>query len=196
MKAMRAGVGLLSPGPARWYRCAPEPEPVESMSNPLDDFIVVTDVDEADAAVAELFLRKFRARVPEFPHHIVAWVRREDGGRAPGCYTHVTDCGDLLLGGGACTDDRVLRRMSAHQRSVLRAGGGIYRHTIEWVADQFSAMFPALFVYVGDALSERVLRASGFVATRHERLYIRWLQAVPEHRQRQLVAKAFSFIPF
>lgn len=196
MNILHASAGTVSRCPSRWYRCAPEPDPTESMSNPLDDFIVVTDVDEADAAVGELFLRKFRAQVPEFPHHIVAWVRQGDGGLVPGCYTHVTDCGDLLLGGGACTDDRVLRRMSAQQRSALRAAGGLYRHTIEWVAHAFSARFPALFVYVGDALSERVLRASGFVPTRHERLFIRWLQAVPERSQRQLVAKAFSFIPF
>lgn len=166
------------------------------MSSAIDEFVFIADLDDADPAVAALFQRKFCADIPEFPHHIVAWVRGADGRQTPGCYSHVTDCGDLLLGGGACSDDRVLRRMSAAQRDALREVGGLYRLTIEWVAQRFRTRHPALFVYVGDALSERVLRAAGFEATRVERLMVRWLQDPSERRRHQLVAKAKSFIPF
>ena len=166
------------------------------MASALDAFVFIADLEDADPAFAALFRRKFRADIPEFPHHIVAWVREADGRQVPGCYSHVTDCGDLLLGGGACSDDRVLRRMTAAQRDALREVGGLYRLTIEWVAQRFRTRHPALFVFVGDALSERVLRSAGFESTAVDRLMVRWLQDPDAKRRQQLVAKAKSFIPF
>ncbi len=166
------------------------------MTSALDEFVSITSLDDTDPAVNALFRRKFRADIPEFPNHVVAWVRDADGGRQPCCYSHVTDCGDLLLGGGACSDDRVLRRLTTEQRDALREVGGIYRLTIEWVVAHFRDRFPALFVYVGDPLSERVLRGAGFEPTHVERLMVRWLQQPTDRRRHQLVAKAKSFIPF
>jgi hypothetical protein len=166
------------------------------MSCALDEFISIRCLDETDAAMNALFQRKFRADSPEFPLHIVAYVRDAEGLQTLCFYSHITDCGDLALGGGVCSDERVLRRLTSPQRDALREAGGIYRHTIDWFVTQFCDRFPALFVYVGDRLSERVLRSAGFESTSVDRLLVRWLQDPSDRRRQQLVAKAKSFIPF
>ena len=84
----------------------------------IDEFILIEEVQGGPAFASELFQRKYRLPVPEFPHHVVAFFRNADGSCVPACYVHFTDCGDLILGGGASTDDRVLRRMDAAQRVV------------------------------------------------------------------------------
>lgn len=162
----------------------------------LADFVGFLELDEAEALVGELFMRKFRVAIPAFPRHLVALVSGADGLAAAACYTHVTDCGDLILGGGACTDDRVLRRLPAEQRHRLRAFGGIYRCLILHALEILRQDFPALFVYCGDGLSERVLRSAGFLPVGPEGLMVNWMQGVEPRRERQLVAKAASFIPF
>ncbi|HMM65650.1 MAG TPA: hypothetical protein PKC03_01805 [Dokdonella sp.] len=165
------------------------------MSN-IDDFIIVNEADRGPAFATPIFQRKYRLPVPEFPHHVIAYHRGDDDMFSVGCYIHFTDCGDILLGGGACTDDRVLRRMSADQRDCVRAAGGLYLHTLKWSLRHFGDRFAAVFGYCGDALAERVDRAAGFESTAHDRLLVYWTREVEPGRKAQMVAKAFSFIPF
>lgn len=162
----------------------------------IDEFILVEEVENGPAFASELFQRKYRLPVPKFPHHVVAFCRNDDGSCVPACYAHSTDCGDLILGGGACSDDRVLRRMSADQRAAIRAAGGLYLHTLKWSLNHFGPGVRAIFSYCGDALAERVDLAVGFEQTEHPNLLVYWTREVDEKRRRQLIAKAFSFIPF
>ncbi|MGB0134651.1 hypothetical protein [Dokdonella sp.] len=164
--------------------------------NDIDDFIVVNEADRGPSFAADVFLRKYRLPVPEFPHHVLAWFREGDGRFSVACYIHFTDCGDILLGGGACTDDRVLRRMSREQRDCIRASGGLYLHTLKWALRHFGARYSAVFGYCGDALAERVDRAAGFESTRHDHLLVYWTREVDQALRKQMVAKANSFIPF
>ncbi|HET6632454.1 MAG TPA: hypothetical protein VFG73_07085 [Rhodanobacteraceae bacterium] len=166
------------------------------MSQPLDDFVSVSEVQDATLLAGDLFRRKFGLAIPEFPHHFVAFVRLPGGALQPACYTHATDCGDIALGGGACTDTRVLRRLDASQRERLRAVGGIYRYTLLGMLDQLRARFPVLFAYCGDALSERVMLATDFQPTGEPGLLAYWMATVTERRRAQMVAKARSFVPF
>ena len=161
----------------------------------LDDFITLEETSDVPAAAEPLFQRKYQRAVPDFPHHVVATYRA--GADTPLlCYIHFTDCGDILLGGGACVDDRVLRRMTVEQRDLIRDAGGIYQHALRWSVRHFAPRFAAIFGYCGDALAERIDRAVGFESTAHEHLLAYWTRDIDARRRRQMVEKANSFAPF
>ena len=162
----------------------------------IDDFIIINEADRGPAFADPVFARKYKLSVPDFPHHIVAWYREADERFSVACYIHFTDCGDILLGGGACTDDRVLRRMTDEQRGLVREAGGLYLHALRWSIEHFSERFAAIFGHCHDALAERVDRAAGFESTDHEGLLVYWTREVAARRRRQMIAKAFTFIPF
>jgi hypothetical protein len=162
----------------------------------IDDFISVEETPEVPDVAESLFQRKYQRSVPEFPHHVVAFYRTSDCAQSLVCYVHFTDCGDILLGGGACVDDRVLRQMTLAQRDAVRAAGGIYQHALQWSVRHFAPRFAAIFGYCGDALAERIDRAVGFESTPHDHLLVYWTRASDDRSRRQMIAKANSFAPF
>ncbi len=162
---------------------------------PLDRFIVVTEVEDASALVQPLFDRRYRLQVPEFPNHVALHVA-DDGVARTVCYIHFTDCGELILCGGACTDNRALRQMSGEERAALREYGGIFQYTLAWSMCHFAPRFGAVFGYTGDALARRVSDALEFEPTGHPNLIVYWMQEVAEHKRRQMIAKAHSFGAF
>lgn len=163
---------------------------------PLDRFIVVTEVEQASALVQPLFDRRYRLQVPEFPHHVVALHVADDDVARTVCYIHFTDCGELILCGGACTDNRALRRMSGEERAALRECGGIFQYTLAWSMRHFASRFSAVFGYTGDAMARRVSDALEFRQTGHPNLIVYWMQEVAEQKRRQIIAKAHSFGAF
>src|SRR3569832_1358240 len=96
----------------------------------IDDFITVSEVDEGPAFADALFQRAYRKPAPDFPHHIVAFYRRDDGAQVPVSYVHFTDCGDIFLAGGASTDGAILRSMTAQQQEALHEYGGVMPATL------------------------------------------------------------------
>ena len=162
----------------------------------LGDFVSFSAVDDAELLVGELFQRKFCLPLPRFPHHFVGFVRDGERSLYPVSYYHATDCGDLILAGGACSDNRVLRRLNSQQRERLRAYGGIYRCSLIFGLDYFRKGFPVIFVFCGDALSERVLRSAGFEPAGPDQLFAHWLQSADRKRRSQMIAKAETFMPF
>jgi hypothetical protein len=162
----------------------------------IDDFIILEEVEHGPAFAGRMFERKYRLPLPEFPHHIVGFYRTADATLVPVCYLHCTDCGDLMLGGGVCADERVMRRMQPDQRAAIRASGGLYLHALKWSMRHFESRCDAIFAFCGDALAERVDRAAGFESTEHGRLLVYYTRPLEANRRRQLVAKAHSFGPF
>ena len=162
----------------------------------LDRFIRLEETQHVPEPARALFLRKYKNEIPDFPHHVVANYRAADSAEVPVCYIHFTDCGDILLGGGACVDDRVLRKMSAGERDELRDVGGIYQFALTWSVNHFSQQFAAVFGYCGDKLAERVDRAAGFESTAYDRLLVYWTREVGAARRKQMVEKAQAFTPF
>jgi hypothetical protein len=162
----------------------------------IDDFISVHETEDVPDVAESLFQRKYHRPVPQFPHHVIAFHRTDDDALLPACYVHFTDCGDILLGGGACVDDRVLRRMTSVQRDAIRAAGGIYQHALQWAVRHFAPRFASIFGYCGDALAERIDRAAGFQSTSHEHLLVYWTRDIDERRRHQMIEKAHSFAPF
>lgn len=164
----------------------------------VEDFLRVGEVDDATAvALAQpLFDRRYRLPVPEFPYHVVARYRGADGTERLACYIHFTDCGELLLCGGACADNRLLRHMSAAERDVLRDVGGVFQFTLNWSMQHFAPRFAAIFGYTGDTLARGVSEHLGYVQTAHPHLIVAWLQPVADLQRRQMIAKANSFGAF
>lgn len=162
----------------------------------IDSFIDIREIEDVPQAASMLFLRKYGRVIPGFPHHVVADYRAGNAGPIPVCYVHFTDCGDILLGGGACVDNRALRQMTEDQRSAVRAAGGLYRHALAWSVGYFAPRFAAIFGYCGDSLAERVDKAVGFVPTMHSHLLVYWTRDVDARRRGHMVEKANSFTPF
>lgn len=161
----------------------------------LHDFFDVVEVEDGGAIAGTLFRRRYREEAPDFPHHIVGFWHAPEGW-LPLCYIHFTPVGEILLGGGACTDDRLLRRMPIGQRAALRAVGGVYHRTLARSVELFADRYRAIFGYCGDALAERVDRAVGFKPTRHRHLLVYFTQPTePAHRER-LIDQAHAVGPF
>lgn len=161
----------------------------------IGDFIEVGESEDAPEVFVALFQRKYARALPRFPHHVAAYYRSEQS-PVPVCYVHFTDCGDILLGGGACVDNRMLRRMTQDQRAAVHAAGGLYHHVLAWSVRHFAPRFSAIFGYCGDALAERVDRAVGFESTVHARLLVFWTRDADARRRGHMVEKANAFVPF
>jgi len=162
----------------------------------IDDFITVTEVDDGPAFADALFQRAYKKPAPEFPHHIVAFYRAADGSRVPVSYVHFTDCGDMFLAGGACTDGGILRSMSAEQQAALRDYGGLMLATLRHGFERYGPRCEAIFTCCGDARALETTPKLGFVETGIQYLLVNFLRDSPPRRRRELTAKAASFMPF
>ncbi len=162
----------------------------------LDPVFSVREVEDGRAAAGALFQRRYGEVAPDFPHHVVGYWRDPDGCEHPMCYIHFTPHGDLLLGGGACTDDRLMRRLPAADREALRMAGGIYHHTLARSVAMFAARYPAIFGYCGNALAERIDRAVGFRPTGHPHLLVHFTRPIDAREQARLIAEAHAVGPF
>ncbi|MGD9583714.1 MAG: hypothetical protein AB7V26_08665 [Lysobacterales bacterium] len=155
----------------------------------------VAELDALPAAVRTLFEHRYRSAAPDFPHHVVASVAGSGAGQ-PLCYVHFSDFGEVLLGGGACVDQRRLRRVAPELRNALRAAGGAYRATLDWAVRHFAPRYPAIFGYCGDPLAERIDLAAGFVKTDFPHLLVHWTRPLDAAEQSRLIGIAHAFGPF
>jgi len=164
-------------------------------SPPIPAGLSIAVEAEPDTAVAALFTRRFGHPLPDFPHHVVARVRA-DGEARPLCYIHFTEHAGVLLGGGACVDERVLRRLDDDMWRSLKAAGGPYQASLRWAVAHFAPRFPAIFGYCGDRLAERADRAVGFESTGHPHLLAYFTGPLDEGERARVVALAHAVGPF
>lgn len=162
----------------------------------LDDFIVVTEVDSGRDFAEPIFQRKFQHSVPDFPHHIVTFYRKDWHCLVPLSYVHIRPSGEINLVGGACTDGRGFAMMTDAQRDQVRAAGGVYLNALRYAFDRFADCCEAYFGYCGDARAWDVDMQAGFVPTQHEKLIARWHKPVEPERKLELVEQARRCIPF
>lgn len=165
-------------------------------SESLESFISVRSVEDGKALADPIFLRRYRAEAPDFPHHVLAFYRDPSGVETPVAYIHFSEFGRTLLGGGACVDDRVMRKMSVEARTAIRDAGGLYRYALGWSVRHFADRYDAIFGYCGDALAERVDLAVGFARTAHPHLLVYFTQPLPEQTQAQLISNVNALGPF
>lgn len=171
-------------------------DPREILPTNKQAFITVTEIDSADLQVSDLFKRKFAHPPPDCPHHVVGHYRDAGGESHLACYIHFREFGESLLGGGACVDDRVLRRMSAEERSAVREAGGLYHLALSWSVRHFAPRCLAVFGFCGDGLAERVDLSVGFVRTVHPKLLVYFTRELDLSEQSRLIAEAHANGPF
>jgi hypothetical protein len=151
--------------------------------------IVMAEVADGGTVANALFRLRYRQDAPDFPYHVIAFWRDEETD-VPLCYIHFTAQGEILLGGGACVDNRMLRRLPADLRDAIRDAGGLYRYSLAWSVQHFSPHFAAIFGYCGDALAERTDLAVGFNKTDYARLLVYFTRPLDVAEQRELIEQA------
>ncbi|UXI69465.1 hypothetical protein [Tahibacter amnicola] len=162
----------------------------------ISDFIFVTEVDDGPAFADDLFRRKFGQGVPTFRHHFVSLYRKAWDHFMPACYVHMTDCQDIALIGGACTDGRTVAAMDEAQRDCVRQSGGIYLHALRHIFCRHHDDYDAFFGVCGDPRAYEVDRQAGFVDTPIAQLIVYTPRPLRAARLAELTAKAKSFMPF
>ena len=162
----------------------------------LQRYIVVREVENASALADPIFQRRYRSKAPDFPIHVLGFYRAPAGSETPVCYIHFTERGDLMLGGGACVDDRVLRRMVPEARAAIRHAGGLYKHALAWSLRALAPRCKAVFGFCGDALAERADLAVGFSRTAHPNLLVYFTRELEGAERERLVAEAHAVGPF
>lgn len=175
---------------------APPARTTTAMAIDIEARFPVEEVADGAALAGDLFRRRYRLEIPDFPLHVVGFWVDDDGRRHPACYIHWSRDGDILLGGGACSDDRLLRRLPADHRQALRGAGGIYRHTLVRSLALYADRCEALFGYSGDPLAIRETCAAGFEATGHPHLLVHFPRPLPAARRQALIAQAHAIGPF
>lgn len=162
----------------------------------LKSVLEIAQVDDGKALADPLFRHRYGTEAPDFPYHVLAFAR--DGARRGEllCYIHFTAQGDLLLGGGACVDNRALRRLPRESRDAIRESGGLYRTALAWSVEHFSPRYKAIFGYCGDALAERVDLDVGFRKTAHEHLLVHFSDNAGSDDRERMIAEAHAVGPF
>lgn len=178
----------------------PEPAmtgPSSQRNARVHDFVEMTEIDDGKALADPLFRRRYGTDAPDFPLHVFAFSKQPSGERGPVlCYIHFTVLEDVLLGGGACVDNRELRRLDASSRTAIREAGGLYAHALSWAVRHYSGRYKAIFGYCGDALAERIDLAVGFSKTEHRHLLVNFIADVDDAERARLVELAHAVGPF
>ena len=156
------------------------------------DWLDIREVADGKRYAEPMFQRCYRQAAPDFPLHVLAFSLSSHADSVPACYIHFSDAGEYLLGGGACVDTRVLRRMLPTHRAALHAMGGLYAVTLRWSLRHFGSRYRAIFGYCGDPLAERVDLAAGFERTMHPHLLAYWTQPLTSSERAELIVQAHS----
>jgi len=162
----------------------------------IQKFIYVTEVDDGHVFADALFQRAYGSKLPDFPHHIVAFYIEPDGAHIPISYVHFTNCGDIFLAGGACTSGDALRRMSEGEQAILRDYGGVMLATLRHGFKRYGPKCQAIFTCCGDSRALATTPKVGFTETSIDYLLVNWMANLGADRKRELIAKAKSFMPF
>lgn len=162
----------------------------------LDDVVIITEVDDGPAFAGHIFRRKFAAELPDFEHHVVAFLRPAEDLFVPANYVHLWIRDDVGLIGGAATDGRAFARIPAADGERIRAAGGIYLQTLRWTFAKFADRCEAFFGYCGDARAWDVDMQAGFEPTQHPLVIAHWHRPLPAARREELIERVRGFGPF
>ena len=92
---------------------------------PLAEFLRVVEVADATAAAGELFQRKFKHPIPDYPRHFIMQYEPAPGKVETIGYVHYLAFENCWLCGGMCIDGMAQRRMPREHREKIRAGGSL-----------------------------------------------------------------------
>ncbi len=162
----------------------------------LAQFLVISEIDEANMLVGPLFKRKFGDPPPDFPRHLAAFYRFEDGRLGLLGYSHMRPFGDVYLSGGSCTDGNVYRAMQPAHRDHLQQAGGIWFYILKYAFERYKDCCDAFFGHCGDRRALEVALAAGFEQTETEHVIVNWHKELHPVIKKALTAKVVALGPF
>lgn len=153
----------------------------------LADFVVITEVAEADRLAAPILKKKYDVDVPGHGHHVLAFVSDEAGGWLPVFYVNYLPHRNAMLIGGACTDGDVLRRLPEVRQSAIREADGLMLQAVRYAEARFADVSVGTFGHCGDERSWSILERCGYQRLDHPYLIVRWNRELPEKPRRELI---------
>lgn len=162
----------------------------------LEDVVIITEVDDGPAFAGHIFRRVFGEEIPDFEHHVVAFVRPAEDLFVPANYVHLWLRDDVGLIGGASTDGRAFARLEPAVATRIREAGGLYLQTLRWTFAKFAGRCDAFFGYCGDPRAWEVDMQAGFEPTEHDKLIVHWHRALTAARKAELVERVRAIGPF
>jgi len=159
-------------------------------------FMIFEEVRDGSRYAQDLFTRKFSSAIPNYPHHFIALYRGAAGSLHVASYGHVIVHDGMGLGGGSCTDERVLRMMSSDERATLRSAGGPHCNLIRFIFSTMAERVPVVFAYCGDSRAQIVDLRAGFETTDYPHLLRRAVRSVEADELIELTRRAAARGPF
>lgn len=163
----------------------------------LSEALQLTEVDNAELFITDLFQRKFHSPPPDFQRHFVAFYKPDPelNQIIPVGYVHQTPYLDCHLCGGLVIDDRIYRTMPSEQRQVIRKAGGIAELLLLYSFSRLTDT-KAIWGYVGDTKAEKVDLRVGFVHTTVKPIMVFWKQQLDQQEQDELLKQIVAIGPF
>lgn len=159
--------------------------------------LLLTEVDSVQGLATSLFGASFRGGAPpDRGRHFVTLVECSPGVWSLLTYVHFQPFGDTCLGGGACTDSALLRRVPAVIRAKFRADGGPYAQLLRYALAKMAKEFFAFFGHTSDGRATKIDLEVGFRHTPVEHLLIYTPTPLDDTLERALIAKIAAVGPF
>lgn len=159
-------------------------------------FLIFECVQDGAPYAGDLFKRKFGDPIPNHPNHYIAIYRSGINTLHVASYGHVTLHQGIGLGGGSCSDERILRLMSPVERQALRAAGGLHCLLIQYIFERFAEQAAMIFAYCGDNRAELVDLRAGFEKTDRTFLLRKILRPISDAEVETLTERAAAIGPF
>lgn len=173
-----------------------ERDALHVIPEPLRPFLTITEIDDAELLVGDLFRRKFASPPPEVGRHLVALHRDADGALRLAGYSHMRAFGDVYLSGGSCSNGETIRAMPEAQRQAIIDAGGVWYLILKYAFTRYADNCDAFFGHCGDRRALEVATAAGFVPAGPLHLIAHWHKPLHENIRRALVAKVEALGPF
>jgi len=178
-------------------RAATSVESPDWIADPvLAERLIVTEVADGPAFAEPIFQRKYAQSAPDFPHHVVAFLRDDDGSFVAASYLHFRPWNGLMMVGGGATDGRAFSRLPENVGTAVRASGGLLLQTLRYGFRRFADDCEAFFGYCGDPRAFEVDMQSGFQPAGEPYLLVYWHRLLSEARRRERIAEVKALGPF
>ena len=159
-------------------------------------FFTITEIDDAEFLIGDLFRRKFAHPPPDFRRHLAALYRDANGAYHLAGYSHMRPFEDVYLSGGSCSNGETIKRMQPDELAALKTAGGVYHLILKYAFKKFAGACDAFLGYSSDTRALEVAFASGFVATEYPRLFAHWHKPLADDAKRRITAKIDALGPF
>jgi hypothetical protein len=169
---------------------------IDTIPEPVRQYLTITEIDDAEFLVGELFRRKFGHPPPGHGRHLVALYSTQDGACSLAGYSNMWPFEGVYLSGGSCSNGETIRRMQAHEREAIFAAGGVLHLILKYAFRKYAERCDAFFGHCGDKRALEVTLAAGFVHTGYPPVIAHWHKPLAEASRQILTAKVVALGPF